>query len=48
MKKSIGAKTIIYPAPILIVGTYDKTGEPNDLNCNSARIFCPAVYELRG
>jgi len=29
MKKSIGAQTIIYPAPILIVGTYDKSGKPN-------------------
>lgn len=29
MKKSIGAKTILYPAPVLIVGTYDKNGNPN-------------------
>ena len=29
MKKSIGAETIVYPAPILIVGTYDKSGKPN-------------------
>ena len=24
MKKSIGAKTIIYPSPVLIVATYDR------------------------
>ncbi|MBW1901477.1 MAG: flavin reductase family protein [Deltaproteobacteria bacterium] len=29
MKKSIGPKTILYPAPVLIVGTYDKEGKPN-------------------
>ena len=28
MKKSIGAKTILYPTPVLIVGTYDKDGNP--------------------
>ena len=29
MKKSIGPKTVVYPAPVLIVGTYDKIGNPN-------------------
>ena len=29
MKKSIGAKTILYPTPVLVVGTYDKDGKPN-------------------
>lgn len=29
MKKSIGAKTIAFPAPVYIVGTYDKAGNPN-------------------
>jgi flavin reductase (DIM6/NTAB) family NADH-FMN oxidoreductase RutF len=29
MKKSIGAKTIVFPAPVFIVGTYDKAGKPN-------------------
>lgn len=27
--KSLGAKTLIYPAPVLVVGTYDKAGKPN-------------------
>ena len=29
MKKSIGAKTIVYPTPVFIIGTYDKKGNPN-------------------
>ena len=29
IKKSIGAQTILFPTPILIVGTYDKSGKPN-------------------
>lgn len=29
MKKSLGAKTIIYPLPVWIVGTYDKEDKPN-------------------
>ena len=29
MKKSLGAKTIIYPAPVLVIGSYDKNGNPN-------------------
>jgi flavin reductase (DIM6/NTAB) family NADH-FMN oxidoreductase RutF len=29
MKKSFGAKTLIYPTPVWIIGTYDKSGKPN-------------------
>lgn len=29
MKTSIGARTLIYPNPVLIIGTYDKEGKPN-------------------
>jgi flavin reductase (DIM6/NTAB) family NADH-FMN oxidoreductase RutF len=29
MKKSLGAKTLIYPTPVLVVGTYDKAAKPN-------------------
>lgn len=29
MKKSIGANTIIYPTPVLIIGTYDEKDKPN-------------------
>jgi len=29
MKKSVGAKTIVFPTPVFIVGTYDKDSKPN-------------------
>ncbi len=29
MKRSLGAKTIIYPTPVLVVGTYDKNDKAN-------------------
>ena len=29
MKKSLGPRTIIFPTPVLIVGTYDGEGKPN-------------------
>ena len=29
MKKSLGAKTIVYPTPLFIIGTYDKKNKPN-------------------
>lgn len=29
MKKSIGAKTQLFPTPVLMVGTYDQNGKPN-------------------
>ncbi|MEN6422916.1 MAG: flavin reductase family protein [Smithella sp.] len=29
MKKSFGAKTLIYPTPVWLIGTYDKSGKPN-------------------
>jgi flavin reductase (DIM6/NTAB) family NADH-FMN oxidoreductase RutF len=29
MKKSIGGKTLVFPAPVLIVGTYDDAHKPN-------------------
>ena len=40
MKKSIGAQTIIYPAPVLIVGTYDKAGKPNAMTAAWGGICC--------
>ncbi|NTW52527.1 MAG: flavin reductase family protein [Chlorobiaceae bacterium] len=32
MKRSIGAKTLLFPAPVLMVGTYDGSGRPNLMN----------------
>ena len=27
MKKSVGAKTLLFPTPVLMVGTYDQFGK---------------------
>lgn len=40
MKKSIGAKTIVYPTPVFIVGTYDKDGKSNAMSAAWAGICC--------
>ena len=32
MRKNFGAKAILYPMPVLIIGTYDKNGKPNAMN----------------
>ena len=32
MRKNIGAKTALYPMPVLIIGTYDEQGIPNAMN----------------
>lgn len=40
MKKSLGAKTIVYPTPVFIVGTYDKEGRPNVMCAAWAGICC--------
>ena len=40
MKKSLGAKTILYPTPILLVGTYDAEGRPNIMTAAWGGICC--------
>lgn len=40
MKKSLGAKTIVYPTPVLIVGTYDNAGKPNAMNVAWGGLCC--------
>jgi flavin reductase (DIM6/NTAB) family NADH-FMN oxidoreductase RutF len=40
MKKSIGAETIIYPTPVLVVGTYDAIGKPNAMTAAWGGICC--------
>ena len=32
MRKNFGAKAILYPMPVLIIGTYDEAGNPNAMN----------------
>jgi flavin reductase (DIM6/NTAB) family NADH-FMN oxidoreductase RutF len=40
MKKSIGAKTLLFPTPVLMVGTYDQAGKPNLMNAAWGGICC--------
>ncbi len=40
MKKSLGAKTLLYPAPVWVVGTYDKEGKPNVMTIAWGGICC--------
>lgn len=46
MKKSLGAKTLLFPTPVLIVCSYDAKGVPNAMNVAWGGIACsepPAV-----
>lgn len=40
MKRSIGAKTVLYPTPVLVVGTYDTEGRPNATTAAWGGICC--------
>jgi len=40
MKNSIGPKTIIYPTPVWVVGTYDQNDKPNAATVAWAGICC--------
>ncbi len=40
MKKSLGAKTIVYPTPVFIVGTYDENEEPDVMAAAWGGISC--------
>lgn len=40
MKKSFGPKTLLYPPPVWVVGTFDKEGEPNVMTASWAGICC--------
>ena len=40
MKKSRGPKTIVYPTPVFIVGTYDDAGKPNMMTAAWGGICC--------
>lgn len=42
MKKSLGAKTILYPTPVLVVCTYDNEGKPNAMTAAWGGICCSA------
>ena len=40
MKKSLGAKTLLYPTPVLVVGSYDADGRPNVMTAAWGGIAC--------
>ena len=40
MKKSLGAKTLLYPTPVLVVGSYDAKGRPNVMTAAWGGIAC--------
>lgn len=39
MRKNFGARTWLYPMPVLIVGTYDENGTPNAMNAAWGGIY---------
>ena len=39
-KVSVGAKTLLYPTPVVLVGTYDAAGAPNIMVAAWAGICC--------
>ena len=40
MKLSLGAKTLLFPTPVLMVGTYDNVGKPNLMNAAWGGVCC--------
>jgi flavin reductase (DIM6/NTAB) family NADH-FMN oxidoreductase RutF len=40
MKKSIGAQTLVFPAPVFVVGTYDLEEKPNVMTAAWGGICC--------
>jgi len=40
VKKSIGPKTVVYPTPVFVVGTYDQAGMPNVMTAAWGGICC--------
>jgi flavin reductase (DIM6/NTAB) family NADH-FMN oxidoreductase RutF len=40
VKKSLGAKTLLYPTPVLVVGSYDADGRPNVMTAAWGGIAC--------
>ncbi len=40
MKKSIGAKTIAYPHPVFVIGSYDASGRANIMTASWGGICC--------
>lgn len=39
MRKNLGAKSCLYPMPVLIIGSYDENGNPNAMNAAWGGIY---------
>ena len=47
MKESLGPRTLGFPTPVFIVGSYDSKGNPNIMNAAAAGMCCfvpPCIY----
>lgn len=40
MKRSLGPKTIVYPTPVFVVGSFDRDGKPNVMTAAWGGICC--------
>ena len=40
MKRSIGARTLLYPTPVMVIGTYDEDGRANVMTAAWGGICC--------
>lgn len=40
MKKSLGPKTLIYPLPVWVIGTYGQDGRPNVMTAGAGMLSC--------
>jgi flavin reductase (DIM6/NTAB) family NADH-FMN oxidoreductase RutF len=40
MKQSLGARTLLYTHPVVVIGTYDRNGRPNAMTASWAGICC--------
>jgi flavin reductase (DIM6/NTAB) family NADH-FMN oxidoreductase RutF len=40
MKRSLGAKSLVYPTPVFVIGTYDKDDKPNVMTASWSGICC--------
>jgi flavin reductase (DIM6/NTAB) family NADH-FMN oxidoreductase RutF len=40
MKLSLGPKTLVYPTPVLVIGTYDSSGKPNVMTASWGGVCC--------
>jgi flavin reductase (DIM6/NTAB) family NADH-FMN oxidoreductase RutF len=41
-KRSLGPRTVLYPTPVLVIGTYDEVGRPNIMTAAWGGIVCSA------